>query len=73
MADITSKTALAPLTPKAAERSFADASTGGYSSLPSSIHFGLSEKLQGITEKLQVILCPVLSDPHLPMGHAFFH
>jgi len=54
MADITSKTALAPLTPKAAKRSLGEASSGGYSSLPSSIHLGLSERLQGITDKLQV-------------------
>jgi hypothetical protein len=54
MADITSKTAIAPLTPKAADRSLAESSGGGFSSLPSSIHLGLSERLQGITDKLQV-------------------
>ena len=58
MADITSKTALAPVTPKAAEKSghsLGDSGStgGGFSSLPSSIHHGLSERLHGITEKLQ--------------------
>ena len=59
MADITSKTALAPVTPKAAEKSgHSHIETGGgsgFSSLPSSIHHGLSERLHGITEKLQAL------------------
>ena len=60
MADITSKTALAPVTPKAAEKSghthsHAEAGSSGFSSLPSSIHHGLSERLHGITEKLQAL------------------
>ena len=57
MADITSKAAMAPAAPKAADgKSASDGgghSIGGFSSLPSSIHHGLSEKLQGFTEKLQ--------------------
>ena len=49
MADITSKAAMAPVTPKATSDK---SEGGGFSSLPSSIHHGLSEKLQGFTEKL---------------------
>jgi hypothetical protein len=60
MADITTKTALAPVTPKAAEKTVhghaAEAGSTGFSSLPSSIHHGLSERLHGITEKLQARL-----------------
>ena len=56
MADITSKAAMAPVTPKAADKpqgsSDGSGGIGGFSSLPSSIHHGLSEKLQGLTEKL---------------------
>ena len=55
MADITSKTAMAPVTPKAAatdKQGAGHEACIGFSSLPSSIHHGLSEKLQGITEKL---------------------
>ena len=60
MADITSKTAMAPVTPqgkpeKGSGGSGADNGSShlsGFSSLPSSIHHGLSEKLQGFTEKL---------------------
>ena len=54
MADITSKTAMAPVTPKAAatDKQGGHEACIGFSSLPSSIHHGLSEKLQGITEKL---------------------
>ena len=53
MADITSKTAMAPITPKVAAADKHGSHEGlGFSSLPSSIHHGLSEKLQGITEKL---------------------
>ena len=60
MADITSKTAMAPVTPKAtsdkhgmtASEGTQYSSLGGFSSLPSSIHHGLSEKLHGFTEKL---------------------
>ena len=56
MADITSKAAMAPVTPKAADKpqgsSDGSGVIGGFSSLPSSIHHGLSEKLQGLTEKL---------------------
>ena len=59
MADITSKTALAPVTPKAADKSghshIEGATSSGFSSLPSSIHHGLSERLHGITEKLQAL------------------
>ena len=56
MADITSKAAMAPAAPKAADKTASDSGGGhtmGFSSLPSSIHHGLSEKLQGFTEKLQ--------------------
>ena len=56
MADITSKAAMAPVTPKATDKPQASTDgggLGGFSSLPSSIHHGLSEKLQGLTEKLQ--------------------
>ena len=55
MADITSKAAMAPAAPKAADgKSASDGGHSlGFSSLPSSIHHGLSEKLQGFTEKLQ--------------------
>lgn len=62
MADITSKAAMAPVTPKAtsgkhggnseASEGTQFSSLGGFSSLPSSIHHGLSEKLHGFTEKL---------------------
>jgi hypothetical protein len=56
MADITSKAALAPVTPKATEKSgHTDGGSSGFSSLPSSIHHGLSERLHGITEKLQAL------------------
>ena len=54
MADITSKAAMAPVTSKATDKGGGDGSTalGGFSSLPTSIHHGLSEKLHGLTEKL---------------------
>lgn len=52
MADITSKAAMAPVTPKATASEKGGEGHGGFSSLPSSIHHGLSEKLQGFTEKL---------------------
>ncbi len=67
MADITSKTAMGPATPTAAAieavaaaaapEGAADSQTpqaaAAASSLPNSIHTGLSEKLHGLTEKLQ--------------------
>ena len=57
MAEISSKAAMAAVTPKAtADKSQCSGDgvggLGGFSSLPSSIHHGLSEKLQGLTEKL---------------------
>jgi len=57
MAEISSKAAMAAVTPKAtADKSQGSGDgvggLGGFSSLPSSIHHGLSEKLQGLTEKL---------------------
>jgi hypothetical protein len=58
MADITTKAVLAAVTPKGTDKHGGSADgghsgLGGFSSLPSSIHHGLSERLQGFTEKLQ--------------------
>ncbi len=56
MAEISSKAALAAVTPKAADKSNSiDGGLSGFSSLPSSIHHGLSEKLAGFTEKLHAL------------------
>lgn len=59
MADITSKAAIVPVTAKAADKNIAgldhETSTTGFSSLPTSIHHGLSEKLHGLTEKLHLL------------------
>ncbi len=54
MAEISSKAALA-ITPKAADKSNSVETGSGFSSLPSSIHHGLSEKLAGFTEKLHAL------------------
>ena len=58
MADITSKTAIVPVTHKVAQAGMASGASedgtagGGFQSLPTSIHHGLSEKLHDLTEKL---------------------
>ncbi len=55
MAEISSKAALAAVTPKAADKNSSMETGSGFSSLPSSIHHGLSEKLHGFTEKLHAL------------------